>query len=91
MNGIYSERNLQRQTLMENATMALVAHFMGLGDDKTTADDKVTQLSTEVAVWIYPYVLGNMKLIEEVNASQLSFMDAAAKAVIVDILDYQNG
>jgi hypothetical protein len=91
MNGIYRERNLQRQTLMEEATMAIVKHFMDLGDDKTTADGKVSQLSTEVALYIYPYVLGNMELIAQINASQLSFMDAAAKAVLTDILDYKNG
>lgn len=91
MNGTYKERNIQRETLLNEATMALVKHFMGLGDTKTIADQKVSQLSTEVALYIYPYVLGNMELVQQIEASELSFMDDAAKAVVTNILDYING
>jgi predicted transcriptional regulator len=91
MNGTYKERNIQRETLLEESTMALVKHFMELGDTKTIADQKVSQLSTEVALYIYPYVLGNMTLVQQIEASELSFMDDAAKAVVNNILDYING
>jgi len=91
MQGNYKERNLQRETLIEEGTMALVAYFMGLGDDKHTAETKVSELSTEVAQYIYPYILGNMVLISQINASTLPFMDEAAKGFIVNILDYQHG
>lgn len=80
----YEERNLMRQSTLNHATMNFVAYFMGLGDDQITAEDKVSQLSTEVAAYIYPYVLGNTQaLINQINASSLPFMDQAAKDFII--------
>ena len=87
----YEERNLMRQKVLENATMGLVAYFLGLGDDMTTAQTKVSQLSTEVAAYIFPYILGNTELINQINASTLAFMDDDAKAAIVNILNGTNG
>lgn len=80
----YHERNLKRQQTMEEATMAFVAYFIGLGDDQATAEGKVSDLSSEVALWIYPYVLGNKTpLYDGIQASTLPFMDQAAKDFLI--------
>ena len=77
----YAERNARRQQTLEEATMNFVAYFMGLGDTKAVAESKVAAVSTEVAAYLYPYILGNTQpLIDSINASALSHMDAAAKA-----------
>ena len=65
------------------STMNFVGYFMALGDDKATAENKVSQLSTEIAALLYVYTLGNMQpLIDAVNASTLPYMDAAAKTYL---------
>ena len=77
----YKLRNEVREEQLIKATMEFVLYFMGLGDDHATANDKVAQLSTEVAALLYVYTLGNIQpLLDAVNASTLPFMDAAAKA-----------
>jgi hypothetical protein len=77
----YELRTQSRQRQLHTATMEFVAYFMSLGDDQATAEDKVGQLSDEVAATLYAYVLGRTQpLIDGVNASALPFMDAAAKA-----------
>lgn len=73
------------------ATMGLVAHFMGLGDDQATAESKVTDLSNEISdnkpSAKFDYIIGvRQPLIDQVNASTLPHMDAAAKAVVTDNL-----
>lgn len=84
----YHERNLKREQILEEATMSFVAYFMGLGDDKATAEQKVSDLSTEVAIYIYPFVLGNRQpLTDAINASTLPFMDQAAKDKITGDLN----
>ena len=83
----YTERNLKRQRTLEEATMRFVAYFMILGDDQATAETKVAEVSTESAVYLYPFVLGNTQpLIDSLNASTLPQMDADAKAAITDYL-----
>jgi hypothetical protein len=82
----YAERNAMRSQRLDEATMAFVAYFMGLGDDLATAESKVSQLSSEVAAYIYPYILGNVEIIAQINASDLAFMDAAAKEFITNAL-----
>lgn len=80
----YSERNLLRHQLIEESTMNFVQYFIDLGDDTPTANSKVSELSTEVAQYIYIYILGNTQpLIDSINSSSLSFMDANAKLKIV--------
>ncbi len=60
---------------------------MGLGDTQEEADNKVKQISDEVAVHLYPYVLGRTQpLIDAVNASTLTFMDQAAKNHLTTLL-----
>jgi hypothetical protein len=74
----------EREFTLGKATMDFVGYFMGLGDDQATAEQKVTDLSTEVAALLYVYTLGNAQpLIDAINASTLPFMDAAAKAYLV--------
>ena len=69
------------------ATQNMVGYFMSLGDDLATAQDKVTQMSTEVSAFTHIYTLGNMqRLIDAINASVLAHMDAPAKAYAVDQL-----
>jgi hypothetical protein len=83
----YKDRNAAREQALDEATMNLVAYYMGLGDDLATAQDKVGQISDEVAPWIYSYVKGRTsKLIAELNAIDevtYPFFDSAAKAKIV--------
>jgi hypothetical protein len=80
----YADRNAARTATLNDATMNFVGYFMGLGDDQATAEGKVGQLSTEVAQYIFVYTLGNTQsLIDGINASGLTFMDAAAKAEII--------
>lgn len=80
----YAERCTQRQDQLIIATMNFVQYFIGLGDDKPMADWKVSTLSTEVAAYLYAYVLGNKQpLIDGINASMLPFMDANAKAELI--------
>ena len=77
----YLSRCNNREMTLMSATMGFVAYFMGLGDDLTTAQGKVSQVSTKVSLHLYPYRLGNTQpLIDAINASTLEFMDAAAKA-----------
>lgn len=83
----YYNRTREREKTLMNATMNLLLYFIGLdesGDDdaakKASAELKVSQISTEVAPLLYVYTLGNTApLIAAINASALSFMDAAAK------------
>lgn len=85
----YPERNKIRQTKLEEATMAFVQYFIDLGDDLATAQAKVAQVSTEVSVHLFPYILGNTQpLLDALNASALPQMDAAAKAKIVGDLTF---
>lgn len=77
----YELRSEERERILMLATMNFVAYFIGLGDDQATAENKVSQISTEVAALLYIYTLGNTQpLIDLINASTLPFMDAAAKA-----------
>ena len=77
----YKTRTENREATLMKATMAFVAYFMGLGDDQATAELKVSQVSTEVAQYLYVYTLGNTQpLVDAINASTLPHMDAAAKA-----------
>jgi hypothetical protein len=70
-----------------NAAREKTAYYMGLGDDLLTAQDKVGQISDEVAPWMYSYVKGRTsKLIDELNAIDevaYPFFDSAAKAQII--------
>lgn len=83
----YAERCNQRQDILITATMNFVKYFMDLGDDKPTADAKVSELSTEIAAYLYAYVLGNkIPLIDSINLSALPFMDPAAKDYLINQL-----
>lgn len=76
----YISRNNYREVILCMATMNFVQYFMNIGDDKPTAEWKVSTLSTEVAAYLYAYILGNKQpLIDGINASMLPFMDQAAK------------
>jgi hypothetical protein len=83
----YQERNMIRQNNLDESTMKFVGYFMELGDDQAAAELKVSQVSTESAALIYPYIMGNISaLIDSINASSLPFMDQAAKDYIIDLL-----
>lgn len=83
----YSQRCDFRQKTIYIATMNFVDYFIELGDDKPTAESKVSQLSTEVATFLYAFVLGNKNpLIDYINSSTLPFMDADAKNKIISDL-----
>lgn len=76
----YEERNQMRQRTLDEATMSFIKYWMELGNDLATAQSKTAQLSTEVALYLYPFILGNTApLLSAIQASELSFMDQAAK------------
>lgn len=86
----YHERNQKREQIIEEATMDFVAYFMGLGDDLATAQQKVSDVSSEVALWLYPFVLGNRQpLYDAIQASTLPFMDQAAKDFLLAALQIE--
>ena len=91
-NRIYAEYNGRcnaRDAKIITSTMNFIQYFIDNGDDKATAENKVSQLSDEVALWIYPYVLGNTQpLIDAINKSTLEFMDASAKAFLINNLSF---
>jgi hypothetical protein len=83
----YADRCSKRQDKLITATMNFVQYFMDLGDDKITAEIKVSQVSTETAAYLYAYVLGNkIPLLDTINASTLEFMDTAAKEYLIEQL-----
>ena len=80
-------RMRQREWTLGQSTMNFIGYFMSLGDTQEVAEGKVTELSTDIAALLYVYALGNTQpLIDAINASALPFMDAAAKAFIVNQL-----
>ncbi|GEM_PF-4935191 len=83
----YSLRNKQRQYNVEQATVSMVNWFISKGSTTEQAYVKVQQLSNEVAINLYIYVLGNTQpLIDSVNNSLLYFMDAETKEYLVSLL-----
>ena len=81
---LYMNRVRNREFTLGKATMNFVAYFMGLGDDQTTAESKVSQVSTEVAALLYVYTLGNTQpLLDAIQASTLPHMDQAAKDKLI--------
>jgi hypothetical protein len=83
----YSARCENRQYLLMSATMKLVEYFVSEGDDEATANNKVSQVSTEVAPFLYAYVLGNKQvLIDAINNSVLAFMTSTVKAKLIQDL-----
>lgn len=84
----YISRNNRREVILCTSTMNFVSYFISLGDTEEQAKVKVSELSTEVAQYLYCYVLGNKTpLINSINASTLPFMDASAKAYLISQLE----
>lgn len=80
----YDSRCRDREENLMFSTMEFVDYFVALGDDLSVAQEKVTELSTEVALYLYPYVLGNkLPLIDAINSSTLPFMDDNAKNKLI--------
>ena len=80
----YYKRTDAREKELMAGTMNFVVYFMDLGDDEATAKDKVGQMSDECEWRLYQYTLGRTQpLIDQINASSLAHMDAAAKAFLV--------
>lgn len=83
----YMTRNMSREIMLNTATMNFIQYFIDLGDDPVTAEAKVTELSSEVAAYLYAYVLGNkLPLIDGIALSTLPFMDQAAKDYLISQL-----
>lgn len=82
----YKEISLREKVLVD-ARISFVLYFIGLGDDQSTAEDKVSQISDEVSGLLHSYVMGDTQpLIDGVNASSISHMDSAAKTELVGYL-----
>lgn len=80
----YMNRVRSREFTLGKATMDMVVYFIGLGDDQATAEDKVGQISDDVAAHLYQYTLGRTQpLLNGIQASTLPFMDQAAKDKLI--------
>ena len=86
----YIGRSKGREKHLHRSTLEMVGYFMQtLGDSEEDANAKVTELSTELAPALFPYVLGNKQpLLDGINASALPYMDANAKVFIINSLNY---
>ena len=83
----YEQRNARRQLKMNDATVSFIGYFIALGDDLPTAENKVSQVSTETSLQLFPYVLGNTQpLLDAIQASTLPFMDQNAKTELITLL-----
>jgi len=83
----YEERNAIRQQKLNEATQSFIEYFVEIGDDQKTAEQKVSDLSTEVALYLYPYILGNTKpLLKSIQDSTLDFMNQDAKDTLISYL-----
>jgi hypothetical protein len=90
MDTTYEIRNDIRQSKLNQATEELINWFVANQSvSEMEAKRQVQELSSEVALWIFPYVLGNTQpLIDAINSSSLPFMDAGAKANVVGNLSF---
>lgn len=87
----YGERCQSRYRTLCNSTVSFINYFIERGDDESAAKNKVTQISTQIAPYLYAYVLGNTQpLIDSMNNSDLPFMDASAKQYAVSKLQIEN-
>lgn len=84
----YGNRNKDRQATIEEATISMVAYFMGLGDTKEDADSKITQISREVKGEIFGYILGDVQQLKDhlQQISTLAFFDQDAKDTLIGML-----
>ena len=84
----YDMRTGQREKTLMKATMDFVGYFMSLGDDQLTAQTKVSQVSTHVAVYLYVYTLGNVAPlangIQNIDIIDMPFMDQDAKDFLIN-------
>lgn len=90
----YDKRCKKRGITLMQATMDMVAYFMGLGDTKEEAESKIGQVSTSVASLLYAYKLGNTQpLIDAINnidEQEMPFMDDEAKQELINKLTINN-
>lgn len=83
----YTERNASRQLILEKSTIEFVTYFALLGVPIAEAEQHVADLSTEVSLNLYPFVLGNTQpLLTAIQASTLPFMDQSAKDALISYL-----
>ena len=95
----YHKRNKNREITVKDATMALVAYYMGqpISDDLATANDKVDQIGDYLfenhAGAIFGYIWGikrqKTKLIAAINGmdeAAFPHFDTAAKKIVTDKL-----
>lgn len=83
----YDMRTSDREKTLMKGTMNFVGYFMSLGDLKADAELKVSQVSTDVAPYLYAYTLGNKQpLIDAIQNCNLEYMDQAAKDYLINEL-----
>lgn len=88
----YKVRSLgNRFGTFSKATMDLMKHYMGKGDDYNLAKNKVAELAKEISdnkpSAKFDYVIGvTQPLIDQVNASALPHMTQEEKDLVTNIL-----
>jgi len=87
----YFIRIMSRIKKFAEANMMLRQHFMDLGDGKPVAQTKISELGEEITAATpgakLDYWIGiKQPLKDQINASNLAHMDAAAKAAIISYL-----
>jgi hypothetical protein len=83
----YEERIEARTIIMHHAVGAMIEYFMATGVDQPTAENQIGEVSIEVSICIYPYILGyTQPLLDAINGSILPFMDQPAKDELINLL-----
>jgi hypothetical protein len=86
----YKSRCRAREETLILSTIQMQEYFEGLGDTIPDAKTKVRGINEEVKEFLYLYVLGNVQPLKDavnnINIGTLSYMDAAAKAFLIDKL-----
>jgi hypothetical protein len=86
----YASKCSSRKLKLMTVTMMLVDYFKDAGDEDLTARIKVRDISTEVAPYLYAFVLGNSyPLTTKINSSELVFMTETVKADLINMLAYE--
>lgn len=91
ISGGFSDNSLHRMNLIVKAYLKLIWYFENLGDTAADAEIKIITLSRDInsrnGFSKFDYILGDVQpLKDEIQASELIFMDQNAKDYIISYL-----
>jgi len=83
----YDMRTSDREKTLMKGTMTFIEYFISIGNTKSEAELKVSQVSTDVAPFLYAYTLGNKQpLIDAIQNCNLEHMTQEAKDFLINEL-----